>query len=288
MRKSIGGREEELGFHLYRKRSRRVAPIIVTDLDFADDFALLTVEIEQAQEILRSLEHETAQVGLHCNAKKTELQLQAYYQEQPVNINARDGTPIKVVPNFKYLGAWTESTDKDFAVRKALAWSACQKLRKIWSSLLPRKLNVRLFVATVESVLLYGSEAWTITKTLQKQLDGCYTRILRMAVNVSWRNHLSNEQLYQELPKVSCKVQKSRMRLAGHCVRHSDEAASEFVLWQPVEGRTNRGRRRITYVDNLLQDTGMENTRELRTCMIDRTSWRERVEAVGRPDGRPR
>ena len=165
------------------------------------------MEIEQAQEIFGSLEHEAAQVGLHCNAKKKELQ--AYNQEQPVNINARDGTPIKVVPNFKYLGAWTESTEKDFAVRKALAWSACHKLRKIWSSLLPRKLKLRSFVATVESVLLYGSEALTITKTLQKQYDGCYTRILRMAVNVSWKSHLTNEQLYQELPKVSCKVQKN-------------------------------------------------------------------------------
>ena len=34
-------------------------------------------------------------------------------------------------------------------------------------------LKERLFVATVESVLLYGSEAWTLTKSLEKQLNGC-------------------------------------------------------------------------------------------------------------------
>ena len=124
---------------------------------------------------------------------------------------------------------------------------------------------------------------------MQKQLDGCYTRMLRMAVNVSWKNHLTNEQLYGDLQKVSTKVRQRRLRLAGHCVRHSEEEASKLVLWQPTEGRPSRGRRRVTYIDNPLQDTVMENTQELRESMIDRERWRRRVdEVVGRPDGRPR
>ena len=60
---------------------------------------------------------------------------------------------------------------------------------------LSRKLKVRLFVATVESLLLYGAETWTFTKALKKQLDGCYTRMLRMALNVSWKCHMTNVAL---------------------------------------------------------------------------------------------
>ena len=52
---------------------------------------------------------------------------------------------------------------------------------------LSQKIKIRLFVVTVESVLLYRSECWTFDKCLQKQLDGCYTRMLRMALNVSWK-----------------------------------------------------------------------------------------------------
>ena len=63
-----------------------------------------------------------------------------------------------------------ENTDKDFKVRKALAWSACHKLRKIWSSTLSKKINIRLFIATVEAVLLYGAETWTITHNINKRL----------------------------------------------------------------------------------------------------------------------
>ena len=59
-------------------------------------------------------------------------------------------------------------------------------MKKIWSSKMRRKLKIRLFRATVESILLYGSEKWTITETLAKQINGCYTRILRMALDVPW------------------------------------------------------------------------------------------------------
>ena len=200
-------------------------------------------------------------MGLYCNAKKTEIQ--AFNQERPVEVKAKTGETLKAVENFKYLGAWTESTSADISVRKALAWSACHRLRKVWSSKLRRKIKERLFLATVESVLLYGSEAWTLTSTMEKQLNGCYTRMLRMALNISYKDHMTNKELYGELPQVSCKIQQRRMRLAGHCLRHPEEIANKLVLWEPLEGIRNRGPQKTTYVDNLLRDSGMDNTQEL-------------------------
>ena len=41
-----------------------------------------------------------------------------------------------------------------------------------------RRLKVNIFKAAVESILLYGSECWTLTKEEEHQLDGCYTRLL--------------------------------------------------------------------------------------------------------------
>ena len=68
-----------------------------------------------------------------------------------------------------------KSSEKDFEIRKALTWSACHKMKRIWSTNLQRKIKERLFVTTVESILLYGSETWTINKVMEKRLDGCYT-----------------------------------------------------------------------------------------------------------------
>ena len=78
------------------------------------------------------------------------------------------------------------------------------------------------------------------------------------------------------------------MQLAGHCVRHDDEVANKLVLCQPADGHANRGRQKLTYVDNLLQDTGLENISELQTVMMDRVCWKGCVFNAGRPERRPR
>ena len=118
--------------------------------------------------------------------------------------------------------------------------------------------------------------------------NSCYTRMLRMALNVSWKQHIPNIQLYGELPSISTKVQQRRIQLAGHCVRHDDEVANKLVPWQPTDGPANQGRQKVTYVDNLLQDTGLGNTSELQTAMMDRGCWKGCVFNAGRPKRRPK
>ena len=45
------------------------------------------------------------------------------------------------------------------------------------------------FQAAVTSTLLYGCTTWTLTKRLEKKLDGNYTRMLRAILNKSWQQH---------------------------------------------------------------------------------------------------
>ena len=45
------------------------------------------------------------------------------------------------------------------------AFLALIKLTNLW-------MKIRLFVARVESILLYGSETWTLTESLKKQIYG--------------------------------------------------------------------------------------------------------------------
>ena len=85
----------------------------------------------------------------------------------------------------------------------------------------------RLFITAVESILLYGSETWTIKKSFEKKLDGCY---MRMALNVNWQDIISNSELYGDLPLVSLKVAVRRMKIAGHCVRHQEEEQQHILI----------------------------------------------------------
>jgi len=71
-------------------------------------------------------------------------------------------------------------------------------------------------------------------------------------------------------PNISNKIRERRLRLAGHCVRHSELEVSNLVLWEPTQGKFNRESQRLTYVDRLRKDTGLQTTAELKTLMKDK------------------
>jgi hypothetical protein len=70
---------------------------------------------------------------------------------------------LKVIPDFKYLGGWMASSERDIKSRKGQAWRALHGMRKIWRSSMNCDLKRKLFIASVESILLYGAESWTMT-----------------------------------------------------------------------------------------------------------------------------
>ena len=103
LRKALKGKEEELGFQLKRRQSRRVSPEVITDLDFADDIAFLSEQTTQAQEMLTRVEQASSEVGLRANGKKTKVL--AYNTGGEINLKTTDGTTLEVVDDFKYLSS---------------------------------------------------------------------------------------------------------------------------------------------------------------------------------------
>ena len=81
-------------------------------------------------------------------------------------------------------------------------------------------LKIRSFKATIEPILLYASECWTIDPTMCKQIDGCYTRLLKIATNISWKDKVINTQLHRGLPNITEVIKLRRLRLTCHCKAH--------------------------------------------------------------------
>ena len=81
------------------------------------------------------------------------------------------------------------------------------RLSIIWKSDLTDKMKRSFFQAAVTSILLYGCTTWTLTKLLEKKLDGNYTRMLRAILNKSWRQHPTRHQLYGHLPPITKTIQ---------------------------------------------------------------------------------
>ena len=277
MRKAMAGSEEELGFTITPRKSRRHPKEVIADLDFADDISLLSDEMIQAQKLLLNVESECKKVGLGLNGPKTKFL--AYNVEVQQPLHTMDGTALEQKDDFKYLGSWADCSERDIDIRKALAWKAINDMSKVWKSTMNTELKKKFFVATVESILLYGCEAWTLTKPMVTALDGTYTRMLRKALNIHWSDRVTNVTLYGKLPKVSDKIAARRLRLAGHCQRHPELGAQRLILWEPTHGHRGRGKPRLTYVDQLKRDTGATSTGELAAMMNDRMVWRATVDS---------
>ena len=112
------------------------------------------------------------------------------------------------------------------------------------------------FQSAVVSILLYGCTTWTLTKPLEKKLDGNYTRMLRAILNKSWWQHPSKHKLYGYLPPITKTIQVRRNRYAGHWCRSRDELISDVLLWTPTYARAKVGRPARTYIQQLCEDTG--------------------------------
>ena len=103
----------ENSFEVTKKRSRRYPEKTITDADYADEIAILANTPNQVKTLLHSLERAAAGIGLHVNAHKTEYMC----YNRTGDISTLDGTSLKLVDKFTYLGSSVSSTEKDIDTR---------------------------------------------------------------------------------------------------------------------------------------------------------------------------
>ena len=156
---------------------------------------------------------------------------------QTGDISTLNGSSPKLIDKFTYLRSSVSSTETDNDAWLAKTWTAINRLSVIWKSDMTDKMTHSFFQAAVVSILLYGCTTRTLTKRMEKKLDGNYARMLRTILNKSWRQHPTKQQLYGHLPTITKTIQVRRTRHAGHCWGSRDELISDILLWTS-NGRT--------------------------------------------------
>ena len=131
---------KENWFKLTKERSRRYPAKTITDADYADDITLLANAPTQGETLLYSLEWAAAGIGPHVNAHKTEYMC----FNQTGNIYILNGSTLKLIDKFTYLGSSVLSTKADINTWVAKAWTAIDRLSVIWKSDLIDKMK-RIF-----------------------------------------------------------------------------------------------------------------------------------------------
>ena len=138
----------------------------------------------------------------------------------------------------------------DLEYRRGLAWSAFRSMERIWKARhIDLTLKVRIFEASVQSILLYGCESWLIDQKLESRINtfatSCYREILD--------------------------------------IRRFFALARIFALYVPERGKAKRGRPRPTYLNQIasLLTTSPDSitTENIVDLANNRTEWSKRTAA---------
>ena len=120
-----------------------------------------------------------------------------------------------------------------------------------------------------------GCTTCTLTKLLEKKLDGNYTSMLRPILNKSLRQHPTKQQLYGHLPPITKSIQVRRTKHAGYCWRSKNELISDILLLTPSQGWARAGWPARTYIQQLCADTGCSRE-DLPGAMDDKDGGKSR------------
>ena len=121
------------------------------------------------------------------------------------------------------------------------------------SSLLSKKLNIKIYRTIILPVVLYGCETWSLTLREERRLRVFENRVLRRVfgpkrdeVTGEWRK-LHNEELSDlySLLNIVWVVKSRRMRWVGHVARMGEGRGVHRVLVGKPEGKRPLGRLRV-------------------------------------------
>ena len=155
-----------------------------TDQDYADDAVLFSDCPSKWPYILSSFDEAAHTMGLNTSWSKTKIQNLGHgVTPAPVQLQ---GHVVESTDRFTYLGSDIHSSERftpEIFRRIGLASNIFGRLANIWKRTgLSLQTKIRLYDALVISILLFGSETWTLLKADERRLEAfhmnCQQRIL--------------------------------------------------------------------------------------------------------------
>ena len=189
--------------------------------------------VTQASSCLSSFSEASAVFGLHISWPKTKIQ-NVGSGPQPPSILV---DPVDSVSTFTSLGS-IQSSDgycwPDVRRRITLASSVMSSLDCFWKERrLPLPIKICVYLALVQSVLLYASETWTLTSADAKSLEAFHMKCQR---RISWRQFVSNSEISAliSLAAINDVIRHRRIAVFSHIARLQDNTPAHKALQSHV------------------------------------------------------
>ena len=137
-------------------------------------------------------------------------------------------------------------------------------------------------VSSLEGILKWGCESWTIKKAERQRIDGfelwCWRKLLR----VPWTARKSKLSILMEIsPEYSLEglVLRVKLQFFGHLWR--SDSLEKILMLGKIEGRRRRGWRGMWWLDGITDSMGTSLSK-LQEMVKDRKPWRGAVHEVAK------
>ena len=198
--------------------------ILVRELLFADDSALISHSAEEIQRIVDAFANASSKFGLKINIKKkTEVMFQpnsTMTMEEDINV---DKTTLNHVKEFTYLGSIIASDghiEAELQKRISKASMSFGRLRKrLWNNHnVSIRVKGKIYRAIILSTLLYGAETWTVYRRHVKKLHAFMMRHLQSIMKIRWQDKVTNIKVLKRagLPSMEDLLIRKNLRWTGH------------------------------------------------------------------------
>ena len=224
--------------------------VCIKTLEYADDLVVFADSSDQLQGFLDCLEVAAGRDGLQFSPQKCAMLVQDVASNVlPVKIA---NVVIPVVDRFVYLGSMIQAggkADAEVSRRVGLASSVMRSLKHMWASkTISLKVKGRVYEACVRSVLLYGSETWTLTKAMLNAISVFDSQCLRWISHIRWQDFVSNVEVQErvfgdrskEVGDITKVVFERELRWLGHVARMEEGRLPLKVLSCKAKGSWRR------------------------------------------------
>ena len=276
-------------FNLRRLKAKtKTRSAIIFDLQYADDAAYPSPNLQALQRSMNVIADTYAAGGMKVNTDKTEV---LQYSQNPLAMDPLDlpsitvgGGNIKNVDSFEYLGSILNSTcdlEPEIQHRIRLATANFGKLRgQVFNNRgLTIETKVKVYNAVCISVLLYSSETWTLYRSHIKSLEAFHIRCLQKILGITWQDRIPHVDILQATSSTSIEamIMKRQLRWVGHVIRMPENRLPRQLLYgELLEGTRSVGGQKKRYKDQLKATLKACNIPpdQLETLASNRSLWR--------------
>ena len=137
---------------------------------------------------------------------------------------------------------------------------------------------MKVYQPCVLSILLYGSEAWTLYTRQERRLNAFHMRCLRRLLGITWQDCIANASVLSRagMPSMFAILTQRRLRWLGHVCRMEDGRIPKDILYSELAtGTRPTGRPALRFKDACKRDlkTCGISTADLEQATSDRTQW---------------